>query len=226
MILIVDFGGQTAHLIGRRLRQMGIDVTYTDPTKVTASINKSRPRGIILSGGPDSVYQKGALSISKEIFSLNLPVLGICYGWQLMAHLLGGNVQGSSKEYGPETLRLKKTKSIFRLPKNELSVIVSHGDTVRKLPNGFQVVGSTKRVANTAVVNEDKKLFGVQFHPEADHTEYGRELLKNFVHDVCGETIKPLALNPKAIIQNIRQLVGTKKVICAVSGGVDSTVTA
>lgn len=225
MIIIVDFGSQTAHLIGRRLRQLGVSVNYTYPEDVLSAIKAHRPAGLILSGGPATVFEKGAPTVPKKIFDLGLPVLGICYGWQLMAHLLGGKVAGSHKEYGPETLRIKNSSAVFSLPEKEFSVFMSHGDTVTKLPHGFKVTATTRRVVNTGVANEKMKQYGVQFHPEAHHTEYGLELLKNFVLE-CGELLSPLSLDLQKIITEMRQHVGDKKVICAVSGGVDSTVAA
>jgi GMP synthase (glutamine-hydrolysing) len=226
MILVIDFGSQTAHLIGRRLRQLGVDTEYVYPDNALQAIQKIKPKGIILSGGPSSVYDRWAPTIPTKIFSFHIPILGICYGWQLMALKLGGVVKNTAKEYGPQTLSLVSRKGIFALPKNEFLVIVSHGDTVTKLPNGFVVAGSTREVIHTAVVNEQDTLFGVQFHPEADHTQYGQDLLQNFAVDVCGEIPHPLQPNPKQIIKEIKQTAGNNKVICAVSGGVDSTVTA
>ncbi len=226
MIAIVDFGSQTAHLIGRRLRQLGVTTQYADPTDALTAVKEKHPTGIILTGGPASVYEKGAPTVSKELFHQGIPVLGICYGWQLMAKLLGGDVKNTQKEYGPQTFTLAKNSSLFSLPKKEFSVFMSHGDTVTKLPSGFIIMGSTRTVPNTAVANEKKSLFGVQFHPEADHTQYGLEMLENFACDVCGEKLMPLELRPDSIIQSIKETVGNKKVICAVSGGVDSTVAA
>lgn len=228
MIIIVDFGSQTAHLIGRRLRQLGVTSEYVDPEKGFAP-HIPMVQGIILTGGPASVYEKGAPTITKKIFNLGIPVLGICYGWQLMAKLLGGTVKNTRKEYGPEALRLAPLahgKPLFSLPKSEFTVIMSHGDTVIALPKGFTIMGSTRSVPFTAVADEKRKLFGVQFHPEADHTQFGLEILKNFVCDICGEKLAPLKLSLDSIIQTIRKTVGNKKVICAVSGGVDSTVAA
>lgn len=226
MILIIDFGSQTAHLIGRRLRALGVAVEYSDPEDALPAIKTKKPDGIILSGGPASVYETGAPTIDKQVFSLGIPVLGICYGWQLMANLLGGNVENTEKEYGIEFLKVVPCEFARSDLIKDGRVIMSHGDTVTKLPKGFTAVGSTKQVCFAAVINEKKKLFGVQFHPEADHTEHGTELLKNFAVDICGETLSPLAINPDKIIHSIRETVGDNKVICAVSGGVDSTVTA
>jgi GMP synthase (glutamine-hydrolysing) len=254
MILIVDFGSQTAHLIGRRLRQLGIQTEYTNPeealeviksykrdketkgntTKTSVSSNTSL-KGIILSGGPASVYETGAPTISNEIFELGIPLLGICYGWQLTAHLLGGSVESGTKEYGPEKLELRINPPAGEAGNHESgilqgfpessTVIVSHGDSVTKLPEKFTNLASTKTVEFSAVVNEKDKIFGVQFHPEAAHTEFGNELLKNFAL-LCGEKPEPLNLDPEKIIADIKQLVGNNKVIAAVSGGVDSTVAA
>lgn len=230
MIAVVDFGSQTAHLIGRRLRQLGVEVAYVNPEEALPFIRESQPKGIIFSGGPASVYEQGSPTITKKIFDLEIPILGICYGWQLMAHLLGGEVKNTTKEYGPQTLRLHPkqaiNKSIFSLPEEEFTVIVSHGDSVTKLPSGFQAVGSTTTVPLAAVINEKEQFYGALFHPEADHTEYGTEILKNFATGVCRETLHPLILDPNAIIGEIRGIVGGKKVIYAVSGGVDSTVAA
>lgn len=225
MILIVDFGSQTAHLIGRRLRQLGVTAEYVYPEGVLDAIKHNNPTGLILSGGPASVYEQGSPTIDRKIFFLGKPVLGICYGWQLMAQLLGGAVKNTAKEYGPQQLTLTRPKSIFALPKNSLSVFLSHGDTVMELPRGFEVLGTTRSVKNAAVANLSKQLFGVQFHPEAHHTEYGQELLKNFVLE-CRETLNPFSLDPQKIISDVKIKVKNNKVICAVSGGVDSTVAA
>ena len=172
------------------------------------------------------ISHDASLSIDKGIFTLGLPILGICYGWQLIAYLLGGTVKHSKKEFGPEDIIFDSQPGIFALPEKQFSAIMSHGDTVTELPKGFVAVGHTKQVDYAAVINEKEKIFGIQFHPEAHHTKHGMELLKNFVKDVCHETLEPLALDPNKIIASIKATVGNKKVICAVSGGVDSTVTA
>ncbi len=226
MILIVDFGSQTAHLIGRRLRQLGIATEYAHPEDAGRIIKQTKPKGIVLSGGPSSVYEKGAPTVSKNIFLLGIPILGICYGWQLMAKLLGGNVKNTTKEYGPETIQIHKAKGILQdLPAKKFQVIVSHGDSVIRLPKGFEALAATRTVEYTAVENTENKLYGVQFHPEVQHTEYGLEVLRNFAQ-LCTESLHPLSLDPQKIIDGIKKTVGSKKVICAVSGGVDSTVAA
>ena len=224
MILIVDFGSQTAHLIGRRLRQIGVTVAYTHPEDAIDDIKKHKPTGIILSGGPSSVYDKGAPTISKAVFKAGVPILGICYGWQIMAKLLGGTVKNTSKEYGPETITIQSKTGIFaKLPKKSFQVYVSHGDSVITLPKDFRATATTRTVAFTGVVNDHARLYGVQFHPEAYHTEYGLEVLRNFAM-ICGEHLEILQLDPQQIINDIKTTVGRQKVICAVSGGVDSTV--
>lgn len=229
MILIVDFGSQTAHLIGRRLRQIGIEVIYTHPEDAHKQAKKFKPNGIILSGGPSSVYEKAAPTIAKDILNSGIPILGICYGWQLMAKLLGGTVQNTTKEYGPEQIELRMTNQELSLlngfPQKKFQVYVSHGDSVIQLPKGFTVTASTKNVEFTAVEDTKRKLYGVQFHPEVHHTENGLEVLRNFAL-ICNEKLEILSLDPQKIIDEIKEKVKDKKVICAVSGGVDSTVAA
>ncbi len=225
MILIVDFGSQTAHLIGRRLRQLGITVEYVEPSEALTTAKKIRPAGIILSGGPASVYWEGAPTIEPELFTLKIPVLGICYGWQLMAHVLGGKVESSGHEYGPEKITWLDNNPI-PVPVKHCTVIVSHGDSVTALPDGFEVIASTAAVEFAAVKDTQRNFWGVQFHPEADHTEHGQDVLKFFVTQVAGEKLEPLKLDPAKIIAQIKAEVGDHKVICAVSGGVDSSVAA
>lgn len=226
MILIIDFGSQTAHLIGRRIRQLGVKTDYVHPEEALAFIKQSKPSGIILSGGPSSVYEKDAPTIPSEILDLGIPILGICYGWQLMAKLLGAEVRSSHKEYGPEIITIEKPLGIMgKLPGKQFTVYVSHGDTVMTLPNGFVKTGSTQNVEFTSVQNISKHYYGVQFHPEVHHTQYGLDILKNFLL-LCKETPVPFSLDPQKIISEIKQKAGGKKVICAVSGGVDSSVAA
>src|SRR5258708_4980702 len=226
MILIVDFGSQTAHLIGRRLRQIGIQITYVNPEDALFEAKKRKPNGIIFSGGPASVYDPDAPTVSKTILDLGIPVLGICYGWQLMAKLLGAEIKNTAKEYGPEQLTIVKSIGILdKLPKKQFTVIVSHGDTVMSLPEDFVTTATTKQVEFTGVQDIKRHIYGVQFHPEAHHTEYGVEILTTFAL-ICKETLEPISFDPEKIITEIKQTVGDHKVICAVSGGVDSTVAA
>ncbi len=226
MIIIIDFGSQTCHLIGRRLREHGVRIKIIQPEDALREIKKEKPKGIILSGGPASVYSEGAPTIDKKIFELSIPILGICYGWQLTVHLLGGKVIGSMKEYGPANLKIINEDYLFSGVENNSIVWVSHGDSVITVPQDFTYLGSTENVKAAAVANLDKKIFGVQFHPEVDHTVFGNEILKNFAQNICGIKLIPQAIDIQAIISKIKEKVGNEKVICAVSGGVDSTVAA
>jgi len=223
-IFVIDFGGQTAHLITRRLKDLGIESSLVDPDDVIEFCSREKPAGLIFSGGPASVYDKSAPSIDKKIFSLGLPILGICYGWQLMAQLLGGKVESGKKEYGPTTLKITNFKDIFYGLPSEARVIESHGDSVMKLPSGFEVLASTDSVEYAAVCDFDKKFWGVQFHPEAQHSEKGTEMLKNFVTRACVLSLRPEKLDVDEMIEEIREKVGDKKVIGAFSGGTDSVV--
>lgn len=228
-IIIVDFGSQTCHLIGRRVEELGAKVKIIEPESASAEIKNYRPSGIILSGGPASVYVPSAPTISPEVFDLGIPILGICYGWQLTAHLfrIGGKVESGSKEYGPAEIRIMdyELRIIKNLPK-KFTVWVSHGDTVMEIPRGFKIIGSTKDVKAAFVINENKKIIGVQFHPEVEHTQFGREILENFLRFYCGLEIKKTEINMQKIIKDLKNKIGDGKVICAVSGGVDSTVAA
>lgn len=224
MIYVVDFGGQTAHLITRRLKDLGVESSLVDPDDCLRVCLKSRPQGLILSGGPASVYEIGAPTIDPKIFSLNIPILGICYGWQLMAHLLGGEVESGDKEYGPTILTISKFDSLFYGLPNFTKVIESHGDTVKKVPYGFVITAKTETVKFAAVENKIKKFYGVQFHPEAHHSEHGSEMLMNFATRICNLSLHPQKLNVEEMISEIKEKVGNKKVIGAFSGGTDSAV--
>ena len=229
LIVIIDFGSQTCHLIGRRIQEFGAEVVIIDPEEALKKITKLQPAGIILSGSPSFVNIKGAPTIDKQLFNLNIPILGICYGWQLIAHLfgVGGKVKSCSKEYGPAEIRIMNYESriMDNLPK-KFTVWVSHGDTVMEIPRGFEIIGSTRDVQAAFVVNEVKKIIGVQFHPEVEHTQFGREILQNFLQYYCGLEISKPEIDVDKIVKKIRETVGNQKVICAVSGGVDSTVAA
>jgi GMP synthase (glutamine-hydrolysing) len=225
-ILIFDFGSQTTHLIGRRLRDLGIETEIKDSETAIREIKKIDPAGVILSGGPTSVYDKSAPSIDKRIFNLGIPVLGICYGWQLTAFLLDGEVKSGFKEYGPANLKININGALFEELDSFSRVWVSHGDTVVKNPPGFITMGETETVKNAACANFHKKIFGIQFHPEVDHTVFGTEILKNFAQRICGLKIKKREINIKKIIAKIKKEIGTQKAICAISGGVDSTTAA
>lgn len=227
-IVILDFGSQYNQLIARRIREMGVYAEivpfYTDLDE----IKKMEPKGIILSGGPASVYADGAPTLPLEIFEMGIPMLGICYGMQLISHLLDGEVKGSSKkEFGKAELIIDdKEFPIFKdIPENS-QVWMSHGDHVTKLPRGFKQIGHTDS-SISVMVNEEKTIYGVQFHPEVTHSEYGRQLLSNFVFEVSGaEKNWSMSNYIETTINFIREKVGDKKVILALSGGVDSSVAA
>lgn len=223
-ILVVDFGSQTAHLITRRLKDLGVNALLVDPDDAYQKVQQKRPAGIIFSGGPASVYEKGAPTITSKIFDLNIPILGICYGWQLMAQLLGGQVKPSNKEYGPTTLEIKDFSNLFYGIPTVTKVIESHGDTVMKQPNGFHVIGSTETVSYAAVGNDERKFYGVQFHPEAHHSKYGKIMLKNFATRICNVSLKPQRIDIQSLIDEIKEKIGSKEVIGAFSGGTDSAV--
>jgi GMP synthase (glutamine-hydrolysing) len=223
-IIVIDFGSQTAHLITRRLKDLGVDSSLVDPDDSLKVIEKLKPSGIIFSGGPASVYEIGAPSIDKKIFDLNIPILGICYGWQLMAHLLGGEVESGDKEYGPTILTIADFNSLFYGLPTFTKVIESHGDTVKKMPRGFVSVGKTETVKFAAVENKVKKFYGFQFHPEAHHSEQGIEMLKNFATRVCNLSLHPTKVDVDLMVEEIKEKVGNKKVIGAFSGGTDSAV--
>ncbi len=226
MILIVDFGSQTAHLILRRIKELGAFSKLVQPEKAIEEISKNRKdiEGIILSGGPASVYQKNAPAIDPEIFNLNIPILGICYGFQLTAKLLKGKVVSGKKEYGPAKLEISNSKSQItkKVPK-KFTVWMSHGDEVIKLPENFEILGSSEHVPFAFVENKKKKIFGLQFHPEVEHTEYGIEIIRNFL-SICSADSQKEYIDVEELIKSIREKVGKYSVIGAVSGGVDSTV--
>jgi len=227
MIYIVDFGSQVTHLIARRIKDLGFKSEIILPEDVILKVKAKRPNGIILSGGPASVYQENAPGINKEIFSLNTPVLGICYGLQLMARVLGGKVISGKKEYGPAQIKIKNTKlKITKNLPNSFKVWMSHGDEVVSLPDGFNIIGSTGSVKAGFIANEKKKIYGVQFHPEVDHTEFGDEIIKNFINICTPKASVKQEINIEKIIEKIKDTVENKYVIGAVSGGVDSTVAA
>mgnify|MGYP000007183548 CR=1 FL=1 len=229
-LLIIDFGSQTTHLIGRKLRELGVNTKIVNPENIFEVINYHRPQGIIFSGGPASVYEKNAPSVGKEILAQGIPILGICYGWQLIAHQLGGKVVAQNKEYGPAYLKIIQPNPLLTQIKQKKRVWLSHGDTVKQIPLGFEIWAETDNVKASLVGNCQQKIYGVQFHPEIEHTQCGQELLKNFSEKICGLSTtqnKRYGHDEIRLIQTkIKAQVGDNKVICAVSGGVDSTVAA
>jgi GMP synthase (glutamine-hydrolysing) len=228
MIYIVDFGSQVAHLISRRVKELGAKTKIILPESIIKEVKKEKPQGIILSGGPASVYQKSAPTISKEVFNLRIPILGICYGLQLTMKLLGGKVVSGKKEYGPATLKLQNTGGNLEILKElpmESVVWVSHGDEVVEVAPGFKIIGSTEHVPASFVEDNKRKIYGVQFHPEVEHTPIGTKLLENFLN-VCNVKKEKVEIDVEKIITEIKNIIGKSFVIGAVSGGVDSTVAA
>lgn len=230
MIIIIDFGSQSTHLISRRINEFGVKTKIIQPDdKVLATIKDSPLQGIILSGGPSSVYEKGAPSVDEKIFQLGLPILGICYGQQLMSHLLKGDVKpGKIREYGPANITVKKDSKLLENTSYEFNVWMSHGDSVIKPPKGFTVNAITKTIPIAVMSDEKNKQYGIQFHPELVHTQFGETILSNFLK-ICGLKPKLSPLNKKYVdemIEDIKESVGQAKAICALSGGVDSSVAA
>ncbi len=226
MILVIDFGSQVTHLISRRIEDLGVKTKIILPEDTIAEISKEKPQGIILSGGPDSVYTKNAPTIDPSIFSLDIPILGICYGMMLISHLLGGKVVSGKKEYGPAILKITNHKSQITkgLPTN-FTVWMSHGDEVVAIPADYVKIGSTEHVPFAFVKHKHKNIFGIQFHPEVEHTEYGTKIYENFI-ELCGIKRESTKINIDEIVAKIKDQVGKDYVIGAVSGGVDSTVAA
>jgi len=227
-ILVLDFGSQYTQLIARRIRELGVFSEIQRFDFPIDEILKLKPKGIILSGGPSSVYEDGAPQVDEKLFELGIPVLGICYGLQLIAYKLGGIVDKFAKrEYGKAVLRVIKNDDLFYGFNSQSVVWMSHGDALIKEPDGFEVIAWTDNSPICAIRNKDKKIYGVQFHPEVAHTERGDEILRNFVYKICGckgEWNAEFFIERE--IEEIRKIVGDEKVICAVSGGVDSTVLA
>jgi len=227
-ILILDFGSQYTQLIARRLREEGIYseiVPYFDGLKAA---KEKKPKGIIFSGGPASVYEKDAYRVDTEIYELGLPILGICYGMQLITVDFGGEVvRADHHEYGKAELFIDEPHKIFNDLQNPTVVWMSHGDRVEKLAPGFKRIAHTSNAPYAAIVNEEKEIYAIQFHPEVTHSVEGQKILRNFARNVCGVTSKwDMAHFAKEQIKKIKEQVGDNKVICALSGGVDSSVTA
>ncbi|MBT2694040.1 glutamine-hydrolyzing GMP synthase [Bacillus sp. ISL-55] len=227
-IIVLDFGSQYNQLITRRIREFGVYSELHPHTITAAEIKEMNPKGIIFSGGPNSVYDEGAFHCDEEIFELGLPILGICYGMQLMTMHFGGKVEkAKNREYGKALLTLHNQNSLFEGTPGEQVVWMSHGDLVTMSPPGFTVDGINPSCPIAAMSDESRKLYAVQFHPEVRHSIYGNDLLKNFVFKVCEcEGNWSMENFIEIEIEKIRQQVGDKKVLCALSGGVDSSVVA
>lgn len=227
-VIILDFGGQYNQLIARRVREASV---YSEVLPYNTPLDKilsKNPKGIIFTGGPASVLDEKAPKCDHRIFEAGIPILGICYGMQLMAVELGGTVdRASSGEYGKAEIALETDNDLFSNIDIETSCWMSHTFHVVKLPPGFRVLARTRNCAVAAMGNSEKKLYGVQFHPEVLHTECGQEIIKNFLYNICGCSADwKMSSFIETTVEKIRQKVGNKKVLCALSGGVDSAVSA
>jgi GMP synthase (glutamine-hydrolysing) len=227
-ILILDFGSQYTQVIARRIRECQVYSEIVRFDTPAADVAASKPKGLILSGGPASVYDKGAPQIDPKIFSLGVPVLGICYGLMLMANHLGGHVVFSGRrEYGAGVLHIKNGSELLSGLGEQLDVWNSHGDEVTALPEGFRVAGTTEGCDFAAVEDPQRKLYGLQFHPEVAHTPRGREILQNFLFHICHCAMDwTMGSFIEEACDRVRKQVGDQKVVLGLSGGVDSSVTA
>ena len=227
-VLVVDFGAQYAQLIARRVREAGVYSEIVPHSISAAEVSAKNPVGIVLSGGPSSVYEPGSPALDPAILELGIPVFGICYGFQVMAQALGGTVaQTGGREYGATDVAIKADHALVGGQPTTQTVWMSHGDQVATAPAGFTVVASTEATPVAAFANDERRLYGVQWHPEVKHSECGQDLLENFLHKCAG---LPADWNSESVIEtqvaSIRAQVGTSRVICGLSGGVDSAVAA
>ena len=228
LILILDFGGQYNQLIARRVRECNV---YSEVVPFDISLEKIKeknPKGIIFTGGPASVFGEDSPKCTDGIFDLGIPVLGICYGMQLMTYTLGGNVARATKrEYGTTTVEIDNTSSLFQGFDTTNGFLMSHTDYVEKVPDGFKNIGHTPSCSNAAIENTEKKLYGIQFHPEVNNSVNGTQVIKNFLFNICnckGDWI--ISSFVEDSIKKLKEKIGDKKALCALSGGVDSSVAA
>lgn len=225
-VIVLDFGGQYNQLIARRVREHNVYCELLPHDTPIEKIKSKNPIGIIFTGGPASVTDEGAPTVSTEIFELGIPVLGICYGCQLMSYELGGKVDRGPREYGKQVLKAGKSVLFDGVPETS-RIWMSHTVYVSAVPEGFEVIGTTDTCPVAAMANDEKKLYGVQFHPEVMHTEYGETVLRNFLYKVCGAKGEWTMANfAESKIRELKEKIGDKKVLCALSGGVDSAVAA
>ncbi len=228
-IPVLDFGSQTAQLIVRRLREAGVYSELLPHDATEAALRRLDPIGVVLSGGPASVYAAGAPQMPSWLPGSGLPVLGICYGMQLQSHALGGVVLGASqREFGPATIDVIAPHALFaNTPQHQQPVWMSHGDRIEALPPGFHAIASNPSTPFAAAGDDTRRWYGIQFHPEVVHTRFGRDLLHNFAYTICGAHNEWTSANfVHEAIERIRAQVGEGRVICALSGGVDSAVAA
>ena len=230
-ILVLDFGGQYNQLIARRVRECNVYCEVKPYTTPLEELKAMQPKGFIFTGGPNSVYDAASPKVDPAIFTLGVPVLGICYGCQLMAHGLGGRVteaqDDSAREYGKTETYYDNSCKLFRgLPAQGVSWM-SHGDYMAKVPESFRLVAHSDACPTVGICDEARGFYGVQFHPEVNHTEYGQAMLRNFLYEVCGATGDwTMGDFMRKSIEDIRAKVGDGKVLLALSGGVDSSVAA
>ena len=227
-ILVLDFGSQYTQLIARKLRESGVYCEIVPYNEKIEDIKKRKPKGIILSGGPASVYAKGSYHPDETVYNLGLPILGICYGMQLLTQYFGGSViPATHQEYGKAELKFENDHNIFKDTKCGQIVWMSHGDKVDTLPRGFEKIAYSENSPYAAIADESRHIYAFQFHPEVYHSEQGSKLLKNFAKYICGcESTWNMGSFAKEQIAKIQKQVGDKKVLCGVSGGVDSSVVA
>ena len=224
-IVVLDFGSQYSHLICRRIRDFSVYAELVPFDISLENLTKLNPKGIIFSGGPSSVYDSNAPVPDEKIFQLNVPILGICYGHQIIVNNFGGKIKRANKEYGSSVLTIDDNSDILNGIGDSVRAWMSHGDEAENVPKDFEIIGHTESSRSAAIANKQKTIFGIQFHPEVVHTEKGTEILKNFVLDVCYAnpdwTMEKFVENA---VENISKVEGN--VLCGVSGGIDSTVTA
>ena len=226
-VAVIDFGGQYNQLIARRVREANVYCVVLPYSKSIEEIKSYNPKAIIFTGGPNSVYDQGSPVVDTAIFELEIPVLGICYGAQLMSHMLGGSVEkASTREYGVIPISLKESL-LFKGIDTESECLMSHTDKIISVPDGFDVIAYTENCPVAAFQNTEKNFYGVQFHPEVNHTPFGSKMIENFLFEVCGlKGDWTMADYAKNFISSAREKIGGKKVLCALSGGVDSSVAA
>ncbi len=227
-ILIIDFYGQYNQLIARRVRECNVYSEIVPYNTLAEKIKEMNPKGLIFTGSAASVYAENSPKCDPEIFNLGIPVLGICYGMQLMTYNFSGEVQKADKrEYGVMKVNIKNSSKLFAGFGDTNNFLMTHGDFVSKLPEGFENIASTEDCPNAGMQNEEKRLYGIQFHPEVNNSENGTQVIRNFVYNICGCTgTWKMSAFAEETIQNIKEKVGDKKALCALSGGVDSSVAA
>ena len=228
LILILDFGGQYNQLIARRVRECNV---YSEVVPFDISLEKIKeknPKGIIFTGGPANISEDASLKCADGIFDLGIPVLGICYGMQLMTHTLGGRIaRATTREYGETDVKIDNTSLLFEGFSDKNIFLMSHGDYVEEIPSGFKNIASTSICPNAAIENVDKKLYGIQFHPEVNNSVNGRQVIRNFLYNICncsGDWVMSSFVEDS--IKALKDKIGDKKALCAFSGGVDSSVAA